>query len=86
VRRFDQHGLVLQRGRIRVRPFGRIGTWPERQAQVAILADAEDAAVQRRLAYRAEERRAMGGVCDECGGKLPNRHQAACRRSLRFRP
>lgn len=79
MRRYDQHRLVVQRGRLRVRPFGRIGEWPERHAQLDSLAAAEDAVVQRRLAYRAEERRATGGVCLECGGKRPNRHMAGCR-------
>jgi hypothetical protein len=68
VRRFDQHGLVVQQGRIRVRPFGRIGQWPEQASQRAAIAATDRAAAQRRVEYRQRERLQPCGGCGAASG------------------
>lgn len=80
MRRYDRRGtLVVHQGRSEHRPFGLRAITPEEQAaafEALGLSEASD--LQQRLTRRAAERRAMGGVCGGCGGKMPDRHQAAC--------
>lgn len=75
MRRQDQHGLVVQQGRIRHRPFGRIGDWPERQAQVDTMAATDSAAAQRRVEYRQREHQQP---CTACGAASGFPHNLGC--------
>lgn len=79
-RRYDHRGtVVVHQGRSAYRPFGPRAMTAEEQAEAfEALGRSDELLLQQRLTMRAAERRAMGGVCSGCGGKMPNRHQAAC--------
>lgn len=72
-------GIAVRRGRTIYYPFSPRALTPEdRAAGIQSLNDLDDAALARRIAHRAAERRAMGGICQECGGSMPNLHQPGC--------
>lgn len=67
-RTWDQHGMVVRRGRQAHRPFGRVGEWPERQQALGAMQAGEAAEQGRRAAYRQQERQQPCGGCGAAAG------------------
>lgn len=65
---WDRHGRVMQQGRWRTRPFGRVPDWPQRSEDLGAMQAAESAAQERRAQYRQQERQQPCGGCGAAPG------------------